>query len=214
VIEHLDLGSVVPVAHDASGPPAIGWSLAHPGRVSALVLLNTYYCAMKTLRPPEAILLYSTPILRNIARMVVGRYDLLDRKLYAWQVGRFVRDPVARSEVVPLLYSRFLESRPAFWSLNADLLRTVRSRIRMIPQMRAFERPVRVVFGADDPYLNAGMAGRFHELFPDSDKFLLDGARHYVQVDEPDEVSRLILSATSADAPVPYDRRYPHWRYD
>jgi pimeloyl-ACP methyl ester carboxylesterase len=58
------------------------------------------------------------------------------------------------------------------------------------------------------------MAGRFHELFPDSDKFLLDGARHYVQVDEPDEVSRLILSATSADAPVPYDRRYPHWRYD
>src|SRR3977135_3890664 len=34
---------VVLVAHDASGPPAIDWALANPGRVAALVLLNTYY---------------------------------------------------------------------------------------------------------------------------------------------------------------------------
>jgi hypothetical protein len=59
------------VAHDASGPPAIDWTLAHLERVSALVLLNTYYNAMKTLRPPEAILLFSAPILRNIARTVI-----------------------------------------------------------------------------------------------------------------------------------------------
>ena len=34
---------VVLVAHDASGPPAIDWALAHPTRVARLVLLNTYY---------------------------------------------------------------------------------------------------------------------------------------------------------------------------
>jgi pimeloyl-ACP methyl ester carboxylesterase len=49
------------VAHDASGPPAIDWALAHPDRVAGLVLLNTYYCEMPTLRPPEAIWLFSTP---------------------------------------------------------------------------------------------------------------------------------------------------------
>jgi haloalkane dehalogenase len=43
----------------------------------------------------------------------------------------------------------------------------------------------------------------FHELFPTSELFLLDGARHYVQVDEPEEVARLILSAPLAQTTVP-----------
>jgi haloalkane dehalogenase len=195
VIEHLGLESVVPVAHDASGPPAIDWALAHTERVSALILLNTYYYWMKTLRPPEAIFLFSTPVVRNVARMVIGRSDYLDRKLYAWQVGRFVRDEEVRNEVVPLFYSQLRPARPAFWALNEDLLRTVLSRSKMIPKMKAFGRPVRIVFGDADPYLNAGVARRFHELFPTSELFLLPGARHYVQVDEPEEVARLILSA-------------------
>ena len=198
VIEHLGLERVVLVAHDASGPPAIDWTLAHPEQVSALVLLNAYYYRMKTLRPPETILLYSTPILRNVARMIVSRSDYLDRKLYSWQVGRFIRDKAVRNEVVPLLYSRFREARPAFWALNEDLLRTVRSRRKMIPQMRAFGRPVRIIFGDADPYLNRGVAKRFHKLFPISELFLLPVARHYVQVDEPEEVARLILSTPLA----------------
>src|SRR5260370_16058543 len=57
VIAHLGLDRVVLVAHDASGPPAIDWALAHPDRVAALVLLNTYYSPMPSIRPPEAILL-------------------------------------------------------------------------------------------------------------------------------------------------------------
>jgi len=47
---------------------------------------------------------------------------------------------------------------------------------------------VRIVFGDRDPYLNRGVARRFHTLFPASDLFLVAGARHYVQVDEPQQV--------------------------
>jgi pimeloyl-ACP methyl ester carboxylesterase len=57
---------------------------------------------------------------------------------------------------------------------------------------------VRIIFGADDPYLNSGVARRFYELFPKSDLFLLPTARHFVQMDEPEEVARLILSAPAA----------------
>jgi pimeloyl-ACP methyl ester carboxylesterase len=64
VIQHLRLGSVVLVAHDASGPPAIDWALEHPQRVAGLVLLNTYYAPMAGLRPPEAIRLFSTPVVQ------------------------------------------------------------------------------------------------------------------------------------------------------
>jgi haloalkane dehalogenase len=38
------------------------------------------------------------------------------------------------------------------------------------------------------------VARRFHELFPASELFLLPGARHYVQMDEPEHVARLILA--------------------
>jgi haloalkane dehalogenase len=203
VIEQLHLQQVVLVAHDASGPPAIDWALGHPDRVAALVLLNTYYCAMPTLRPPEAILLNSTPLVRNVARAVLKAFhNWLFRKLYWWQVGRFMREAADREEFLPLLYQQFAatpSAQPAFFRLNEDLLFTVRDRTKRIPQMKAFRRPVRIIFGASDPYLNVGVARRFHELFPTSELFLLPGAYHFVQIDEPEEVARLLLSVPLAD---------------
>jgi haloalkane dehalogenase len=147
VIEQLHLQQVVLVAHDASGPPAIDWALAHADRVAALVLLNTYYCAMPTLRPPEAILLFSTPLVRNVARAVSKAFhNFLFRKMYWWQVGRFMREAADRKEFLPLLYQQFAatpSTQPAFFRLNEDLLSTVRDRTKRIPQMKAFRRPTR-----------------------------------------------------------------------
>ena len=198
VIDQLGLEQVVLVAHDAAGPPAIDWALANPGRVAALILLNTYYAWMPHLRRPEAIFLYSTPVLRNLARLVVRRSDRLDRALYSWQVGRFIHDDDVRREVVPALYEQFRAARPAFWRLNSDLIGTVLSRRRRLSQLRSFARPVRIVFGAEDPYLNARVARGFDALFPSSELFLLPRARHYVQIDQPAVVARLIVTAPVA----------------
>src|SRR5436190_5524517 len=52
VLAALQVDQVVPVAHDASGPVAINWVMDHSERVSALVLLNTYYGDTPTLRFP------------------------------------------------------------------------------------------------------------------------------------------------------------------
>ena len=201
VIRHLRLEDVVLVAHDASGPPAIDWALWHPEHTAALVLLNTYYGRTLAARPPEAIFLFSTPVLRSVARFVSGRFDLF-RRMYWWQVGRrFIRDEKVGNEVVPLLYEQFAatpSTKPAFFSLNADLWGTMRSRSGAEPEMRAFERPVRIIFGEADPYLNAGVARGFHDLFPNSELFLLPTARHFPQLDEPEEVARLILSTPLA----------------
>jgi hypothetical protein len=76
--------------------------------VAGLVLLNTYYCEMPTLRPPEAIWLFSTPVVRNIARPVSRLFgNWLFRRMYWWQVGGFIRDTEVRREFVPLLYQQF-----------------------------------------------------------------------------------------------------------
>ncbi len=66
------------------------------------------------------------------------------------------------------------------------------NRRRRTPQLRAFDRPVRIVFGAADPYLNARVARRFATLFPNSELHLIASAGHYVQVDEPAQVANLI----------------------
>ena len=200
VVAHLGLDRPVFVAHDASGPPAIDWALDNPERVSALVLLNTYYGWMPSLRPPEAILLFSVPVVRNLARWVVVHSDALDRRLFTWQVGRFISDASDRREVVAELYEQFRPERPAFFSLNADLLGTTISRRKRFAEMRSFAQPVRIIFGAADPYLNAGVAKRFHRLFPTSELFLLPNVRHYVQIDDPVEVARLILSVPTSES--------------
>ncbi len=204
VISQLETENVVLVAHDASGPPAIDWAVAHPERVAGLVLLNTYYCRMPSLRPPEAIFLFSTPLIRNIARPVSRLFgNFVFRRMFWWQVGRFFSDPEIRDEFLPVLYRQFDDSpssRPAFFGLNVDLLSTVRSRTKMISKLKEFQRPVRIIFGDADPYLNSGVARSFHSMFPTSEMFLIPGARHYVQMDEPQMVARLILSMHDRNA--------------
>jgi haloalkane dehalogenase len=190
--ERLGAGQLVLVAHDASGPPAIDWALAHPGRVQTLVLLNTYYHWTPALRRPPAIALYSTPVVRAAARAVVRRRPDLDRRLYTWQVGRFIQDPRLRQRLVPQLYEEFGPARPAFWRLNDDLLGAVLARRRRIGDLRRFVPPVRVIFGTRDRYLNPHVARNFAALFPHSELHLIDGAGHYVQVDQPQQVADLI----------------------
>jgi pimeloyl-ACP methyl ester carboxylesterase len=165
------------------------------------VLLNTYYSWHPRLRAPEAITLYSTPLLRNLARALMHRFERLDRKLYHWQVGRFIRDDDVRAELLPQFYPRFRASRAAFERLNADLLSTLFSRLRNTDRLRAFDRPVQIVFGAADPYLNVHVARRFANLFPTAELELIPDARHYVQVDEPAKVAAAILGAIEG-APV------------
>src|SRR5262245_7415853 len=197
VVSQLRLEQVVLVVHDASGPPGIDWALDHPEQVAGLVLLNTYYCEMPTLRPPRAIWFFSTPVIRNVARPLSRLFgNWIFRRMYRWQVGGFIRDADVRREFVPLLYQQFdatPSARPAFFRLNEDLLSAVRSRNQKIPRMREFRRPLRIIFGDADPSLNKGVAQSFHELFPGSELFLLPGAQHFVQLDEPEQVARLIL---------------------
>jgi haloalkane dehalogenase len=193
VERHLGANTLTLVAHDASGPPAIDWALANPERVATLVLLNTYYHWTPSLRRPPAIALYSTPLIRAAARAVVRRRPDLNRRLYTWQVGRFICDAEVRGPLVEQLYEQFLPARPAFWRLNDDLLGTVLTRRRHIPDMRRFAPPVQVIFGSRDRYLNPHVARQFAAVFPNSQLHLLDDAGHYVQVDQPQQVATLIM---------------------
>src|SRR5262249_31228388 len=91
---------------------------------------------------PAAIWLFSTAVIRSVARPVSRMFgNWLFRRMSWWQVGRFIRDADVRREFVPLLYQQFEatpSARPAFFRLNEDLLPTVRSRTQKIPKLKEF----------------------------------------------------------------------------
>jgi pimeloyl-ACP methyl ester carboxylesterase len=67
---------------------------------------------------------------------------------------------------------------------------------------------VRIVFGAADPYLNAHVARHFARTFPNAELELIEGARHYVLVDEPLRVAGAILRAAGGEG-EPSPQRTP-----
>src|SRR5688572_26619395 len=88
VIKQRQLGKVVLVEHDASGPPAIEWALRHQDQSGTLVLLTTYYAARPTLKSPETIFLYATALVPSVARPISALFNrLIFRRMDWWQVG-------------------------------------------------------------------------------------------------------------------------------
>ncbi len=196
VVAYFKLERVVLVAHDASGFPVIDWALDNPERIAGLVLLNTVYMPSETLRPPESIALFSTPGLkRDISVLASGYFDGMWQSRFMEQVSQFYCDPKVREEHLKILSYQSFAMRPAFFGLNEVLIQEVRSRQGERARMRNFTPPVLIVFGAEDPSLNVGVARDFHAAFPNSELHLLDGACHYVQLDAPDAVAKLILGA-------------------
>jgi pimeloyl-ACP methyl ester carboxylesterase len=80
----------------------------------------------------------------------------------------------------------------AFFGLNEDLRPAIRARAKRVGELRKFERPVRILFGDADPYLNKDVARDLARLFPNADLHLAPGARHFVQMDEPERVAQEI----------------------
>jgi haloalkane dehalogenase len=63
-----------------------------------------------------------------------------------------------------------------------------------MPELKAFARPVRIIFGAEDPYLDPGVARYLYEALPTSDLSLLPQKGHWPQLDGAPEVAQLLLS--------------------
>jgi haloalkane dehalogenase len=194
VVKHFALQQVVIVVHDLSGHSGIDWALDNEAKTSGLVLLNTYYQNMPTLIAPEAIKTYSTPgWLRDLAIWGSGKSPARFKTGVGSQLRSFFSNPATRDAMIPVITHTAAEIRPAFISSTSVLWPEVTERDKNVQRMQAFKKPVWVIFGADDPYLNSGVAQEFARIFPNSSLNLLSRAGHYVQLDRGDEVGRILL---------------------
>jgi haloalkane dehalogenase len=194
VVEEFKLKDVILVAHDLSGQPGIDWALDHESKTSALVLLNTYYAAMPTLKAPDAIQFYSTPgLFREIAIWGANKIGARFEAGLASQIEKFFSNPETRQVFVPILAHDSASIRPAFFSSTSVLWAEVDARAKETQRIQQFKKPTHVIFGADDPFLNKGVAESFQALFPNASLDIIEKAGHYVQLDRGDEVARIIL---------------------
>ena len=194
VVDHFKVKEMVFVVHDSSGQPGIDWALDNEDRIAGLVLLNTYYSPIAALKPPEAIARFSEDgWWRDIQVFGAMRSDSLWQSGVMEQLGKFTQSDEVRRVQVRVFAHQALGIRPAFFGLNRVLRAEVAKRAKSVPRLKAFRKPVRIVFGAGDPYLNADVGRAFHTLFPGSELFLVDDAMHYVQLDQPEEVAALVL---------------------
>ena len=203
VIKYFELENIVLVVHDASGIPGIDWALEHPSKVASLVLLNTMYSPMPTLKAPEAIQLFSTHgVRRTVSIWATSFSDALWIKRYNEQIARFMSLKELREPFQKILGHQSLGIRNAFYGLNDVLQASVRERANKVPLLKTFKPPVLIVFGDDDPYLNSGVAKEFHNIFPNSTLALVKNAGHFVQVDAPKQVVYLLESFLQSNSKV------------
>ncbi|MDG6949544.1 MAG: alpha/beta hydrolase [Nitrososphaerota archaeon] len=199
VVKGLDLGQVIPVAHDASGPTAVNWALDHPAEVSSLALLNTYYAPSPTLRFPEFISLFADPELTPLADAFQSDFSQFQWLLRFTQ-GQFTRGapPEIRERgkvLIPMIGGQFAakpSAFPAFRGLTRDLHVTLLKNAQRTGELASFPRPVGIIWGAGDPYLNRGVGEHLHGLFPGSTLRLLPYG-HWPQIDGPEDVAKLLL---------------------
>ena len=203
VLDDLDLGEVVLVAHDASGPEAVDFALAQPDRVRHVVLLNCYYGRAATLHLPEMIGLFADAEFAALADALVE--DELQRLwLVQFSARRFGRDPddptdVGTVSVLPQFFggadqpNALTEIRA--WT--ADLPRALAGQDERIAsgELSKLPVPVTIAFGTADPFLNPGVARELAALFPHSQLHLVEAASHWPQWDQPEAIATLVNAA-------------------
>jgi haloalkane dehalogenase len=208
VIEGLKLEQVVIVVHDLSGQPGIDWALDNERKTAALVLLNTYYNAMPTLKAPEAIAFYAKPSwLRDLAVWGANKSASRFQNGVASQIDKFLTNAEVSAEFIPLFAHTAPDIRPAFFSATAVLWQEIAAREANLSRMRRFAKPVLVLFGEKDPYLNPGVAREFAGQFANAKLQLIGNAGHYVQLDQAQMLAQILLeqldSPTSQSPPTP-----------
>ncbi len=209
VIDHFDLPEASLVAHDAAGPAAVNWALDNPERTASLTLMNAFYSPAPTLRPPALIALLqlghlNAPVLgvdltASLASLgeEIARDTTTFERLFTWQEKQFFARATDAEAFIPLFYDQFSSlnsSRAPLLSLTSDAIPAVAANLQRLPELAAFPRPVRLIWGDRDPDLNTDIARALHEAAPASELFILPDAHHNLQIDEPTRVAELLLA--------------------
>jgi haloalkane dehalogenase len=201
-VDRLDPPPFTLVVHDYGGPVGLPICLDQPGRVSRLVLINTWMWSFEDDRDMvwKARLaggrvgrfLYRRLnfSLRAIMPSAYGERRKLTPEIHRQYLERF-RDPWSRGTVLWALARALLGSSSYYDSLWArrDVLRG---------------RPTRIIWGMKDPAFTPRALARWERELPEAHVLRLDRAGHWPHEEEPEAVIEVLrrLLAQSSDSRI------------
>ncbi len=200
VLDELDIPRAVLVGHDASGPDAVAFSLAHTQRVAHLVLLNTIFGHQPSLRLPEMIRLFADPAFTPLANAMVSddgqRLWLLQHTADQWGLDALDPDGVAIQSILPQFFGDAdqPDALAAVRAWTADLFDGLDRQDALIDSgaLGHLDVAVSIIFGETDRYLNPSLAAEIAGLFKDPSFHMVQDASHWPQYDQPELVARLL----------------------
>jgi len=174
------------VGHDVGGGAAQIIAVRHPHRLFDLTLINT---VAYDFWPVQPIIAMRTPIVRQfaIASLDWGTFKLIVRR------GIYHKQRVT-SELMDLFWQpmKTQAGRKAFLHFakclnNRDLLE-IEADLRRLPM------PVLIIRGESDPYLGKAISDKLHREIPNSTLIKIETGGHFIQEDEPEQISQAMLS--------------------
>jgi haloalkane dehalogenase len=201
VVVGLGLGKIVPVAHDSSGIASINYALAQPGGVDSVIMLNSAYAEDSSVIWPEMVTLFATKSLGALA-MAIAQSPEQFGWLLNWQKQKFqdalpeAQRPHFETFLGPLISENFLappNSGPAFVQLAAQFFDAHIQNAKRLPELKALDVPVKLIWGQFDPYITVAVAARRESQLKRPSLAVLR-AGHWLQIDEPEQVAKAMLS--------------------
>ena len=209
LLTQLEIERAVLVGHDASGPDAVAFAIAHPQHVVHLVLLNTIFGHLPSLKLPEMIRLLADPALVTLADAMINdeaqRLWLLQLTADNWGMDAGDPEGIAVTSILPQFFggADHPDALVAIRAWTAQLFDSLNEQDRLVDSraLRDLEIPVSIIFGASDRYLDPPLAHEIAALFRDPSLHIVPGASHWPQQDQPQVVAALLTEIASA-----YDR--------
>ncbi len=187
LVDELGLERLTLVVHDWGGPIGLRFAVEQPGLVERIVILDTGIVGGK---PPSELWLRFREVVREVAgeldigRLVeAGTAQGLSDEVRAAYDAPF---PTPESKAGARAFPEHVPTEPEHPSTEPM------NRVR--DALARWEKPVLVVWGAQDTVLLPAIAEHFVRLIPGAQgPVLVDGASHFLQEDRPDEVTAAIL---------------------
>ena len=214
VIQGLHLGRVVLVAHDASVPAVLNWSLDHPGHVASIILSNGFYAPVAGSGPPTLAGIFALgqwPITASLGPLppgtAYGFNSLMNglshdprllKDLLTWQESTFIANRATARKFIPLFTQQFLAKPSTLGPLRSfagNLFAAVTNDAARVPSLTSLDVPVHIIWGARDPNLNLSVADALHQEIPHSTLTIFPNAHHNLMLDDPTQFAAIVRSA-------------------
>ncbi|MFW6058223.1 MAG: alpha/beta fold hydrolase [Persicimonas sp.] len=183
VVEALGLSEIVLMAHDWGGPIGLWAAQRQPERYSGFVLSNTFAWPVEGSRRLEG---FSRVMGSSLGGALERRTHLFvnvgirlgTRDRLSHEVMRCYRRPFAGQHASdgPHIFARELTA-------SRDFLAEVEQGLEHL-----VDHPALLVWGEFDLAFGTDERMRFEEYFPGHEVVLLEGARHFIQEDEPEAI--------------------------